>query len=136
MMFTKMRKNAWVLAFIFWVGGDLITTYFGMHTVGIIERNILVDQFFNNGNYMALFWFKFIPFMAFYVLDRLLFDIIEDWAIPLIPILLIFDGIKITLANIRVLEYVGADPFIVYVTIAVFSFVVIQFVDIQSNYTD
>jgi len=123
---SAIRKHMWVSAFILFVIGDLVTTYFGMSSPFVYERNSIAAGWFNNGDYIALFLFKLIPFVFLYWLDLVLVDKIEGLALPLIPAYLIFNGVTVMQGNLEVLQSVNIAPEIVIATFVVVSFAFIQ----------
>jgi len=124
---SNMRKNLWITAFMFFVIGDLITTYFGMGSPFIYERNSIAAGWFNNGDYIALFLFKLFPFLFFYWVDLVLLSKLESLALPMIPAILTYEGIKITQSNMQVLQSVNIPPEYVIIAILAISVMFIQF---------
>lgn len=104
-MNISKSTRRWSFALIFFVYGDLITTFYAMEINGIVEMNSLFTEYFVNGVYDYFIGAKLFTFLA----------IITFWWFmgylnfkgrSAIPLTLGVFGLTVTLWNCAIIGYV------------------------------
>lgn len=135
MSISKTRQNVWLLVVVFFVIGDLVTTFFGMATPGIVEQNTIASDWFNNNQWYNLLGFKFAMVIVAYALDLYFVRELQDWALPIIPVALTLLGVYAVVNNIMVLSNLGVSPIGVSVFLILPSLMFISYIRKKFGYT-
>jgi hypothetical protein len=123
----EKRKNMWIIGFVFFVIGDVFTTFLGMYQPSITEANQILLPYYKNFNITAIFLFKLFLFIFFYWIDLISFRYLDTWAFPFIPIFVIYSGVSVTVQNTNVLASVNVSPIAVYAIIGISAFALLEY---------
>lgn len=96
-------KILWYLAFVFFVFGDLATTFYSMNYSSIIERNVLYAEMYKDQMHTVMTVSKMGVFSLLALIDRKIFIYISGYSSKIVPITLLVMGMVITLNNIYVI---------------------------------
>lgn len=124
---SAMRENMWIAVVVFSIFGDVFTTWFGVVNPDIYERNTLWMEYFNNGNFAALFVFKVAIVGTLLTIDLILVRTLGAFAFPAIPIYLLYSGMTATFGNLGVLQASGTNITMVYIVLIVATVAWVQF---------
>lgn len=100
-----MKKifSLWFIAFVFWVFGDLATTFYAMSISGIVEVNPIYSLWFEGGKQVLMLLVKFVLFAFFMYLDFKWYSQINGYDYKITPVVIAFIGTIITLWNIVII---------------------------------
>lgn len=131
---TKLRKNMWIIVVVFSLFGDVFTTWATIDNPMIYESNPLWQDIYNANGYAELFIFKGMIVFVAYILDSILVEAFEDWAIPVIPMYLIYSGTTATINNLGIISAYDEGSIGISFLIALATFLFVEFLRERYGY--